>query len=76
MSLTDQVLGLQAELAEERYRNSLARQAAADREEELTRSLRSTQARLDEVLQSRSWRYGHNVIRLAGRAGRLLRRQR
>lgn len=74
LALVDEVIGLQAELAETRYRNDQVLRAAADTEECLraeladrvseleTRALAS-EARVEELLRSASWRLGQLMVK-------------
>jgi SAM-dependent methyltransferase len=79
ISLIDQVIGLQAEIAQERYRHELALAAASEvartavtRRQEVERQVESAEARaaasqrqLTEMLASRSWRVGRTLARWA-----------
>ena len=72
LALIDQVIGLQAELAEERYRHDRELEGFVAREKEFRKSVdeannRTSEltTRLEEVLTSRSWRLGQAVLRPA-----------
>ena len=72
LALIDQVIGLQAELAEERYRHDRELEGFVAREKEFRESVdevnnRASElaTRLEEVLRSRSWRLGQAVLRPA-----------
>jgi len=72
LALIDQVIGLQAELAEERYRRDRELEAFVAGEREFRKSVdeannRASElaTRLEEVLASRSWRLGQAVLRPA-----------
>jgi hypothetical protein len=72
LALIDQVIGLQAELAEERYRHDRELEGLETRTKELQESLDEANkqasdvaTRLGEVLASRSWRLGQVLIRPA-----------
>jgi hypothetical protein len=78
LSLVDQVIGLQAEIAEERYRHDLALWAAAEAADAERKRLLAHAALADErvtnLVQSRTWRIGHAVLGPPHRLRRLLRR--
>ena len=67
VTLIDQVVGLQAELAEERYQHDhMLRNFIADTDrnvESLELRARSSEQRVEEVLSSRSWRLGQLIAR-------------
>ena len=76
LALIDQVIGLQAELAEETYRHDREAEGYAAREWELRQSLDEANkaateatAQLEEVFASRSWRLGQLVIKPLHRIG-------
>ena len=70
LALIDQVIGLQAELAEERYRHDRELEGLELRAAELEESLKEAKKqaadlaeRLEEVLASHSWRLGQAFLR-------------
>ena len=72
LALIDQIIGLQAELAEERYRHDRELEGFVAREREFRESVEEVNnraselaTRLEEVLTSRSWRLGQAVLRPA-----------
>ena len=79
LSLIDQVIGLQAEMAEQRYRHDLAlwatvEDADAQRKDLEARAIGS-ETRVAEVLASRSWRIGQALLRPAAPLRWLLRKE-
>jgi SAM-dependent methyltransferase len=86
LSLIDQVVGLQAEMAEERYRHDLALWAATVAADEQRKELESqalraeeraaaAELRVTEVLTSRSWKAGQAIFRPASLLRRLARKK-
>ena len=82
LALIDQVIGLQAELAEERYRHDRELEGFVARDkllrdsvEEANQRASDLATRLEDVLASRSWRLGRTLLRpahlLKSRLGRI-----